>query len=94
MSFRRASLATAFAALALAALPGTAAANDLFTLDPNATSAGHVIEDAAGNAYVAWVSEGVPVPRRMVRTSESGSAVRCAERKPSAVSWRAIAPSW
>jgi hypothetical protein len=41
----------------LVVLPGTAAANDLFTLDRNPTSRGHVIVDAAGNAYVGWVSE-------------------------------------
>jgi hypothetical protein len=66
---RRASLALAasIAALALAVLPGTAAANDLFTLDPNATSAGHVIEDAAGNAYVAWVGDGVGISPELPR---------------------------
>lgn len=32
---------------------------DLFTLDSSPTSDGHVIEDGAGNAYVAWTSEGV-----------------------------------
>ena len=47
------------AILGLALLPSAAAANDLFTLDANATSDGHVIVDGAGNAYVAWTSEGV-----------------------------------
>lgn len=57
----RAILSAAAAVLALAALPATSAANDLFTLDPDARSNGHLIEDAAGNAYVAWVSEGVGI---------------------------------
>ncbi|MFI5027668.1 MAG: hypothetical protein ACHQCF_01640 [Solirubrobacterales bacterium] len=45
------------AALAIAAMLGLAApaaANDLFTLDPQATSTGRLVEDAAGNAYVTW----------------------------------------
>jgi hypothetical protein len=45
--------------LLLAALPAVSAANDLFTLDKSAQSDGHLAEDAAGNAYVAWVTEGV-----------------------------------
>ncbi|HET7507213.1 MAG TPA: hypothetical protein VFJ53_02535, partial [Solirubrobacterales bacterium] len=52
-------LIAAAATLALAALPATSPANDLFTLDANPASDGHVIIDGAGNAYVAWVSEGV-----------------------------------
>jgi hypothetical protein len=54
----RAAIVTAAAALALAILPAAAAANDLYTLDTDAVSDGHVIVDAAGNAYVGWVSEG------------------------------------
>src|SRR5690348_17811107 len=54
----RATLTAAAAVFALAALPSTSAANDLFTLDSNPTSNGHLIEDAAGNAYVAWTAEG------------------------------------
>ncbi|MDQ2631024.1 MAG: hypothetical protein M3Y75_08635 [Actinomycetota bacterium] len=50
---------TAAAIAAFALLPGTATANDLYTLDADAVSNGHLAEDAAGNAYVAWVSEGV-----------------------------------
>jgi len=46
------------AALALAANPAASTASDLFTLDANATSRGHVIVDGAGNAYVGWTSEG------------------------------------
>jgi len=45
-------------ALVLAALPASAAANNLFTLDANPVTDGHLAEDAAGNAYVAWSSEG------------------------------------
>jgi hypothetical protein len=55
----RATLSVAATVLALAALPSTSAANHLFTPDPNPVSNGHLIEDAAGNAYVAWVSDGV-----------------------------------
>ena len=49
-------LLTSVAVLAsiLAVVPSTAAANDLFTLDAQATSPGRLVEDAAGNAYVAW----------------------------------------
>ncbi len=54
----RAVLTLTVASLALAVFPGAAGANDLFTLDPSPTSDGHVIEDGAGNAYVAWTSQG------------------------------------
>lgn len=57
----RAILIAAAATLVLAAFPAVSAANNLFTLDSNAQSNGHLIEDAAGNAYVAWVSEGVGI---------------------------------
>jgi hypothetical protein len=57
----RAFLSAAAATLLIAAFPAASAANDLFTLDPNAQSNGHLIEDAAGNAYVAWVSEGIGI---------------------------------
>jgi hypothetical protein len=43
------------AAIALMLCASAASANDLFTLDPNAVSSGHLIEDAAGNAYIGWV---------------------------------------
>lgn len=46
----------ALALLGISAMP--ASANDLFTLEANPTSAGHLIEDAAGNAYVSWTREG------------------------------------
>ncbi len=54
---RRAILATAVASLALAVYPAASGANDLFTLDAKPTSAGHVIVDGAGNAYVGWTTE-------------------------------------
>ena len=54
----RLTLTVVAAILALAALPSASAANDLFTLDPNPVSNGHLAEDGAGNAYVAWTSEG------------------------------------
>jgi hypothetical protein len=59
MNTWRRTLTAAAALFALAALPSTSAANDLFTLDANPISNGHLIEDGAGNAYVAWTSEGV-----------------------------------
>src|SRR4051812_31799997 len=49
------------ATLALALLglyAGPASANDLFTLEAKPTSPGHLIEDAAGNAYVSWTRAG------------------------------------
>jgi hypothetical protein len=57
----RAILSVAATVLALAALPSTSAANDLFTLDANPVSNGHLIEDGSGNAYVAWTSDGVGI---------------------------------
>lgn len=72
----RALLSTVAAALVLAALPAGAPANNLFTLDPNAVSNGQVVTDAAGNAYVAWVSEGVGTgvdPVRFCKIAPGGS---------------------
>jgi hypothetical protein len=72
----RATLSVAATVFALAALPSTAAANDLFTLDSSPTSDGHVIEDGAGNAYVAWTSEGVGTgvePVRFCKIAPGGS---------------------
>jgi len=72
----RAVLTVTVAILGLALLPGAAAANDLFTLDPNATSDGHVIEDGAGNAYVAWTSEGEGIgvePVKFCKIAPGGS---------------------
>jgi hypothetical protein len=63
----RAILSTVAAAFALAALPAGAPANNLFTLDPNAISEGHVIVDPAGNAYVSWVSDGIGTAIEPVR---------------------------
>jgi len=50
-------LALALTCIALAASAGSAAANDLYTLDAEPESPGHLIEDAAGNAYVAWTRD-------------------------------------
>ena len=54
MKSRSPIFALALACLALAASAASASANDLFTIDPDPESPGHLIEDAAGNAYVAW----------------------------------------
>jgi hypothetical protein len=54
----RLTLAAIAALAALLVLAAPAAANDRFTLDPAATSPGHLIEDAAGNAYIGWVDNG------------------------------------
>ena len=62
----RATFIGAAAIFALAVLPSTSAANDLFTLDPSPTSPGQVIQDGAGNAYIAWTSldgSGADVPK-------------------------------
>ncbi len=50
----------ALGVLALMALgAASASANNRFDLDPAATSAGNLAEDAAGNAYIGWMDEGV-----------------------------------
>ncbi len=36
------------------ALPATALANNLFSIDPNADSTGPIVTDAAGNGYITW----------------------------------------
>lgn len=72
----RALLGTAAALCVFAALPSLSAANDLYTLDANAVSNGHVIVDGAGNAYVAWVSEGAgigPEPVKFCKIAPGGS---------------------
>ena len=50
--------AAVVAALALALAPGTAGANDLFTIEAEPTTEGHLTMDAAGNAYVGWSVDG------------------------------------
>ncbi len=45
--------------LGLALWASPALANNRFVLDPHATSTGNLAEDAAGNAYVGWMDEGV-----------------------------------
>jgi hypothetical protein len=67
MKIWRAILTTTAILCAVGALAGPAAANDLFTLDTEANSAGHVIEDQAGNAYVAWTSEGPGLSADLVK---------------------------
>jgi hypothetical protein len=75
MRSRRAFLTAALATLVLA-IPGSAAANDLYTLDANAQSEGNVIVDAAGNAYVGWTSEGVGIgiePVKFCKIAQGGA---------------------
>jgi hypothetical protein len=62
--------------LALAVLPPAASANNLFTLDTNPITNGHLAEDPAGNAYVAWSSEGPitsPEPVRFCKIAPGGA---------------------
>jgi hypothetical protein len=47
-------------ALGMALWASSAAANDRFALDSQATTAGNLAEDAAGNAYVGWMDEAAP----------------------------------
>jgi len=42
---------------AVAALPAPAGAQNVGALDPNAATPGHVVQDAAGTAYIAWTSK-------------------------------------
>ena len=61
---------------ALAVLPAAASANNLFTLDEHPATNGHLAEDAAGNAYVAWSSEGPitsPEPVRFCKIAPGGA---------------------
>jgi hypothetical protein len=67
---------TVAAMAAFALLPATAGANDLYTLDADAVSDGHLAEDAAGNAYVGWTSDGVgisPEPVRFCKIAPGGA---------------------
>src|SRR6476646_2384262 len=59
----RAVLTLTVASFALALLPGLAAANDLATIDAEPTSPGHLAQDGAGNAYIAWTTAPDDVPR-------------------------------
>lgn len=52
--------AASLLALAGALVPSVAGARNVIDLDTKAESPGHVIEDAAGNAYVAWTHPGAP----------------------------------
>jgi len=74
----RATLSVAAAAFALVALPSTSGANNLSTLDPDPVSEGHVIVDAAGNAYVSWVSEGAGAAIDPVRFCKIAPGGACA----------------
>jgi hypothetical protein len=63
------------ATFVLAVLPAAAAANNLFTLDGHPVTDGHLAEDPAGNAYVAWTSEGdgsSPEPVRFCKIAPGG----------------------
>lgn len=53
-SMRSLSLAAAVVLATFVVAPSTAFAKNLFTLDAQPASPGHVIEDGAGNAYIAW----------------------------------------
>ena len=69
-------LSILLAALVLAALPSAASANNLFTLDSNPITNGHLAEDPAGNAYVAWTSQGdgsSPEPVKFCKIAPGGS---------------------
>jgi len=47
-------LAVLIAAAAVGSVPGTASAQNVGALDPAAATPGHVVQDAAGTAYIAW----------------------------------------
>jgi len=53
--------------LVLAFGAAVAQANDFFTLDARPETPGRVIEDAAGNAYIAWTDEGAAGAPNVVR---------------------------
>jgi hypothetical protein len=60
----------------LAALPAAASANNLFTLDGSPVTNGHLAEDPAGNAYVAWTSQGSgssPEPVKFCKIAPGGT---------------------
>ncbi len=85
----RRTLIAAAALFALAALPSTSAANDLFTLDANPVSDGHVIADGTGNAYVSWTSQGVGIgvePVRFCKVAPGGSCAAITLPIPGATS--------
>ncbi len=49
----------------MAAWASPAAANDLFNLDSHAVSAGNLIEDSEGNAYVSWLDSASGPPNEI-----------------------------
>jgi len=60
----------------LAVLPAAASANNLFTLDDHPITDGHLAEDQAGNAYVAWTSQGdgsSPEPVKFCKIAPGGA---------------------
>lgn len=62
--------------LLLAALPAVATANDLFTIDAHPVTDGHMVGDAAGNAYVGWSAEGegiAPEPVKFCKIPRGGT---------------------
>jgi len=89
MSLVRAFMAVVGVSLAALGLPAAAGANNLQTLDPDAVSPGHVAQDAAGNAYVSWTSEGVgtgPEPVRFCKVPPGGACAPISLPIPGATS--------
>jgi hypothetical protein len=67
MSLVRAFMAVVVVSLAVLGLAASAGANNLQTLDADAVSPGHVVVDAAGNAYVSWTSRAIGTGPERVR---------------------------
>jgi hypothetical protein len=69
-------LSSAAATLLLAAFPAASAANDLFTIDANPVTNGHIAIDGAGNAYVTWSADGeglAPEPVKFCKIPPGGT---------------------
>jgi hypothetical protein len=69
-------LAILLSAAAGALLPGSAAAQNVGTLDSAESTPGHVVQDAAGTAYIAWVRKatGTAETPEFCKVPKGGSA--------------------
>jgi hypothetical protein len=75
------------------AIPGLAQADNLFTLDDAADSAGPVVSDANGSAYISWERKGTPDTTMFCKISAGGSCASPVTLSPPAQGGSVIGPT-